>query len=129
MTYQQAGEVLRQRRDALKLSMRAAAALGGVSPQAWSDMEAGKHPPSLKTQRAVSKALRWPLDWVDRLPELATLTPLDDGAGSPELADRVAALERKVSGLLRLAERSVGVSEVATAILSPADPNEQAGQL
>lgn len=44
------------------------------------------------------------------------------------LADRVAALERKVSGLIRLAEKSVGVSEVATAILSPADPTAEVAQ-
>lgn len=83
VTYRQAGEQIAARRKALKLSMRAAAQLGGVSPTAWSDLEAGKHPPTDSTQLAVCRALGWTPDSIDRLlagkkPKLAVSSPSDD---------------------------------------------------
>jgi transcriptional regulator with XRE-family HTH domain len=57
------GSAVRDRRTECQLSMREAATLAGISPTAWSDLEAGKHPPSLKTQRGVAKALDWNRAW------------------------------------------------------------------
>lgn len=54
---------MQQRREELKLSMRAAASGAGVSPTAWSDLERGKHPPTPETQRKIAKALSWSIDW------------------------------------------------------------------
>jgi transcriptional regulator with XRE-family HTH domain len=103
VTSEQAGAAIRARREELKLSMRAAAVLAGVSPTAWSDLEAGKHPPTPATQRGVCAALGWKSNGIDRLlagkkPQLLP-SPPDELA---ELRDRVAKLERSVGLLLEV---------------------------
>jgi transcriptional regulator with XRE-family HTH domain len=97
--------------------MRAAAKLGGVSATAWSDVEAGKSPPSLATQRAVATALRWPTDWLDQVArgDVPVSQPADDRTAElrlqvAELVETVVDLARQVQAqgdeLARLARRS-----------------------
>ncbi len=101
---------IRERREALKLSMRAAAKLGGLSPQGWSAVEAGTSPPSLATQRAVAAALGWPVDWLEQIERDGAVTlPAGESAG---LADRVTALEGQVREIVTLMRRIV-LDEVA----------------
>ena len=93
------------RRDALRLTMRAAAKLGGLSATAWSDLEAGKQAPSATTQRAVAKALGWGFDWLDyaqrgETPPLSQPDALAElRALVADLSDRLVELERQVEVL------------------------------
>ena len=105
---------IRQRRESLKLSMRAAAKLAGVSPTAWSALEAGKHPPTTTTQRRVALALQWPIDWLDRVAagEGVEVNPPPDEVAVlrglvADLSDRVVTLEQQLEALTdAVAERS-----------------------
>ena len=103
MTSARIAEAIQKRRGALRLSMRAAAAAGGMSPTAWSDLEAGKHPPTPATQRKIATALQWPIDWLDVVTsggEPITRpvgAPLDQLHALAELTERVAALAELVA--------------------------------
>jgi transcriptional regulator with XRE-family HTH domain len=96
--------------------MRAAAAKAGVSPTAWSDLEAGKHPPSLTTQRGVCQALGWTPDSIDRIlvggePQLIQpALQAEDVLGEVRelvagMYERQEHLIRQVASLLEAAER------------------------
>lgn len=81
--------------------MRAAAKLGGVSATAWSDLEAGKSPPSTATQRAVALALQWPVNWLNQIEGSGYVTqqPVDDPLAA--LRAQVEALRVEVAALQR----------------------------
>lgn len=100
----QVGAHVRERRERLKLSMRGAATRAGISPTAWSDLERGKHPPSMDTQRGVAVALGWTPSWYDDLGADETPTESDPvtelaheaGRAVGELEARLAMLEDEI---------------------------------
>lgn len=83
MELPQVGALIAARRAKLKLSLRAAAKPGGIGPSTWADVEAGAHPPSLTTQRAVALAFEWPSDWLDQLMAGVSVDALDLDTDSP----------------------------------------------
>ena len=105
--------------------MRAAAKLGGLSPTAWSDLEAGRHPPTPTTQRAVAAALGWQVDWLD-------VAERGDDPPAPEQVSRtddLDALRQQVEALATDVQRLAAiVAALVTAVALPAPPAPQAGQ-
>jgi transcriptional regulator with XRE-family HTH domain len=105
------GEVVSRERRRRKLSMRACSTLAGISLPTWSELEHDVRPASMSTQRGVSRAFGWPLDWLDQLAEgidpdtWETNEPLS--ADGDELRRRIAVLEREVSVLARVVETLV----------------------
>jgi transcriptional regulator with XRE-family HTH domain len=70
-------ELVASRRRALGLSIRQAAAKGGLSNQAWGGWEnptPGKPAPKLtpRLQSAIAVALDWPIDWPENPPRPAS---------------------------------------------------------
>lgn len=124
--------------------MRSAASMAAISPTAWSDLEAGKHPPLLATQRGVALALDWPTDWLDHLqrgqvPHTVSPSRMDGfEADLRNLADLVAKasedtleafrhsnevaarLQAQVGGLAEELERLLQVVETLGAVAAPA---------
>lgn len=120
----QVGAWVRARREHLKLSIKRAHELAGVSRQTWYDVEAERHPPSTDTQRGVAEALQVGVDWYDRLmsgerPSIVSSPDADDALR------RVAQLEQDVRDLQRklveleqqAAERDEGTNEALAGLV------------
>jgi transcriptional regulator with XRE-family HTH domain len=112
---------LKKRREALKLSMRAAAKLGGLSPQGWSAVEAGNSPPSLATQRAVATALGWPVDWLEQIQRDGAVTLPEGGTEARDTSHRLAEAER---ALEELREHVYGLAAELQAWVERLEPPE-----
>lgn len=87
---------MKARRQTLKLGVKRASELAGISRTAWYDLEAGRHPPGTDTQLGVSNALWVGRDWYDRLVAGHEPTILADEppAELDELAVRLERVER-----------------------------------
>lgn len=95
-TLKEVGQAVRERRDAIPLTVREAAAIAGVSDTTWGNVESGK-PSNRRTRLGVCRALGWSDDSFDRL--LAG----EDPAEAAEAADQSPA----VSDDLRTAVREL----------------------
>ena len=119
-------QAIQARRDALRLSMRAAAAAGGISPTAWSDLEAGKHPPTPATQRKIATALQWPIDWLDVVAAGGEPIKQPD-APSATLEQRVTAVEGQLRELLTLVQvKALAAEGVELAAVESSRPKRRA---
>lgn len=122
----QVGALIEARRVELRLTMRSAARACGLSATTWSDVESGKRPPGVSTQRAMAQALSWPLDWLEYVQrgETPAVSQSDDVAALraqvAELSDRVKFLQRAVDGLL-----DVATGRASTPAPAPARPSAQ----
>lgn len=116
-----ATDAIRARREALKLSMRAAAQLAGISPTAWSDLEAGKNEPTTTTQRKIAHALGWPIDWYDLALAGEPIEPVSQLDEVAELRQQVLRLAAQVAELTR------GALAMGATIDQTATPTAQAG--
>jgi hypothetical protein len=79
----------------------------------------------------ICRALNWTDDSIDLM--LAGKEPVEvsspvAGTGSPDLERRVAALERDVSGILRILEVTGAMQEAATNVLEPEPPVQEGAQ-
>lgn len=81
--------------------MRWCATQAGLSPTAWSDLEAGKHTPTTDTLHGVARVFRWPLTWFDQLQAGTPWLDLPEVDHPPRLTTdtRIAELEARVRTL------------------------------
>lgn len=113
---------MKARRTIKKMSIRAAAAKGGVGPTTWADLEVGRYPPSPATQLSVAISLDWPDAWYDQLREGANWTAIPDRDSLlainqlDELLDRLERQAQALRAVLRVVRRlealGVNVSEL-----------------
>jgi transcriptional regulator with XRE-family HTH domain len=105
------GEIIRQQRELLDLSMRQFAELAGISNPYLSQIERGLRAPSEQVLDGIAKALRVS---ADALYEEAGMSPPGEDDGDTAVLDAIAA-DRRLTGRQRAALREVYRSFVAPA--------------
>lgn len=96
--------VIAERERLGRMSIREAAAAGGLSRTTWGKFESGEIGVTTLVNRGVARAFDWPDDWATNVPEIpvSTLAQIDR---------RLDDLARSVESLVTVVERLVELAE------------------
>jgi transcriptional regulator with XRE-family HTH domain len=127
--WEAAGKAFLARRKSLGMKQVDVSRRSGVSDVTIRKTERGEpwsRDPVILANLAL--AVDWPHDQLQRIAAGEPVSSPVAGTGSPDLERRVAALERDVSGILRILEVTGAMQEAATNVLEPEPPVQEGAQ-